>query len=127
MQHRKDAADAAKQKITEHATAVGGNGGGRGCTFGFFTYRCRRLFPQMWDAANCGMRIGAHGYDAHRRLHNTVALPEVRIAGNGDWPVDSDYDVRPALMGSQYHPRSFVHTGEMSEAEAAAAGEFVSS
>ena len=100
MQHRKDAADAAKQKITEHATAVGGNGGGRGCTSGFFTYRCRRLFPQMWDAANCGMRIDAHGYDGiEKRLHNTVALPEARIAGDGDGPVDSDYDVRPPADG----------------------------
>ena len=81
----------------------------------------------MWDAANCGMRIDAHGYDGiEKRLHNTVALPEVRIAGNGDGPVDSDYDVRPALMGTTV-PWSFVHTGEMSEAEAAAAGEFVSS
>ena len=60
---------------------------------------------------------------------STTPLPSrsLRTAGNGDWPVDSDYDVRPPLMGTQYHPRSFVHTGEMSEAEAAAAGEFVSS
>ena len=82
----------------------------------------------MWDATNGGMRIDAYGYDGmEKRLHNKVAIPEARIAGNGDWPVDSDYDVRPPLMGTQYHPRSFVHTGEMSEAEAAAAGEFVSS
>ena len=86
MQHRKDAADAAKQKITEHATAVGGNGGGRGCTSGFFTYRCRRLFPQMWDAANCGMRIGAHGYDGieappQHRCPPGVCAPQATAIG----------------------------------------------
>ena len=59
----------------------------------------------MWDAANCGMRIDAHGYDGiEKRLHNTVALPEARIAGNGDGPVDSDYDVRPPLMGDAVPP-----------------------
>ena len=103
-----------------------GNGGGRGCAFGFFTYHLRRLFPQMWDATNGGMRIDAYGYDGmEKRLHKKVAIPEARIAGNGDRLVDSDYDVRPALMVTQYHPRSLVQAGEMSEAEAAAAGAFV--
>ena len=103
-----------------------GNGGGRGCTFSFFTYHLRRLFPQMWDAANGGMRIDAYDcYGMAERLHEKVAIPRARIAGSGDRLVDSDYDVRPALMVTQYHPRSLVQAGEMSEAEAAAAGAFV--
>ncbi len=39
--------------------------------------------------------------------------------------VDSDYDVRPALMVTQYHPRELVRKGEMTEAEAAGAGQCV--
>ena len=31
--------------------------------------------------------------------------------GNGDRLVDSDYDVRSALMVTQYHPRSLVQAG----------------
>ena len=34
-----------------------GNGGVRGCTFAFFTYRCRRLFPRGRDAAAIGEQI----------------------------------------------------------------------
>ena len=104
-----------------------GNGGGRGCTFRFFTYHCRRLFPHAWDAStNGGMRIDAYSYDGmERRLQDKVAIPEARIAGNGDEVLDSDYDVRPALMVTMYDPRSLVQIGEMSEAEAAAAGQFV--
>ena len=102
-----------------------GHGGGRGCTFAFFTYHCRRLFPREWDAANGGLRIDA--YDFHealdKRLKDKKVIPQERIAGHGDWIVDSDYDVRPALMVTQYHPKALVRMGEMTEAEAAGAGQ----
>ena len=55
-----------------------GNGGGRGCTFAFFTYHCRRLFSREWDAANGGLRIDA--YDFHealdKRLKDKKVIPQ---------------------------------------------------
>jgi hypothetical protein len=98
------------------------NGGGRGCTFAFFTYHCRCLFPREWDAANGGLRIDA--YENHggldKRLQDKKEIPQERIAG--DWIVDSDYDVRPALV-TRYHPSALVRPGEITEA--AGAGQFV--
>ena len=101
-----------------------GNGGGRWCTFGFFTYHCCRLFPREWDAST---RIDACAFHEamDKRLQDKKHIPQERIAGNGNRIVDTDYDVRPALVVTQYHPRALVRTGEMSEAEAAGAGQFV--
>ena len=99
-----------------------GNGGGRWSTFKFFDCHCRRAFPSEWP------RIAA--YEFHQALGKRMAekqpLPEERLQGGPAIFDPADvYSVRLALEVTQRITVDLVRAGEMTGAEAAAAGCFV--